>query len=337
VSSAKKKSSKKKLLIALVLLVLLGAGATAYFKKKGGGELEYREIAVERGTIEVNVLATGVVQPENRLEVKPAIAGRAEQVLVKEGDLVKKGQTLVIMSSTERAVMLDSARAHGAAALKTWEELYKPAPILAPVSGTIILKNIEAGQTFATTDSILVMSDRLTVQAQVDETDIGSVRVKQPAFIYLDAYPTQKIEGVVDKVAFEAKTVNNVTTYIATILPAKVPDFMRSGMTANVTFNVLAKENVIVIPADAIKTRANQKFVTIVTGDKGQTAERQISTGITDGKRVEVVDGLADTDKLQVPRLSSLMKNKNGANPFGGPMNNNSKRPGGGSAPPPPR
>ena len=325
-SNGKKSTTKKKLLAGLLVLVLLGAGIGVYFAKRGTGELDYKEIAVERGTIAVNVLATGVVQPENRLEVKSAITGRAEQVLVKEGDTVKKGQTLVVMSSTERAALLDAARSHGPEELKKWEALYRAAPILAPVSGTIILKNIEAGQTFSTTDAILVMSDRLTVQAQVDETDIGSVKVGQPAFIYLDAYPTEKIEGVVDKVAYEAKTVNNVTTYIATILPKKVPDFMRSGMTANVTFNVSTKEDILAIPADAIRTRGNLKFVTVATSD-GKGEERKITTGISDGKRVEVSEGLAESDRLRIPRLSSLMKNKNGANPFGGPMNNNSKRP----------
>lgn len=311
---------KKFVIIGAGALVIAGGLGIYFYANRDKNETEFREITIERGTIAVNVLATGVVQPENRLEVKPPIAGRAEQVLVKEGVNVAKGQTLVWMSSTERAALLDAARARGPEEYKKWEELYRPAPILAPIKGTIILKNIEAGQTFATTDSILVMSDRLIVQAQVDETDIGEIHVGQKAAIVLDAYPNEKIEGAVDKVAFEAKTVNNVTTYIATLLPLHVPEFMRSGMTANVVFNVSTKENVLTLPADAIKTRGNQKFVSFLPAGVSKSEERKITTGITDGKRVEVTQGLNDGDRVQVPKLSSLMRSKGGASPFGGPM-----------------
>jgi macrolide-specific efflux system membrane fusion protein len=53
--------------------------------------------------------------PQNRLEIKPPIAGRAEEVLVNEGELVKAGQIIAWMSSTDRAALLDAARAQGPA------------------------------------------------------------------------------------------------------------------------------------------------------------------------------------------------------------------------------
>lgn len=329
-----KKSSK--IVFSLVGVVAVAASAFGLSRWRGrdGGKTQYHHHTVQYSTIEVNVLATGVVQPENRLEIKPPIAGRADQVLVEEGRKVKAGQPLLLMSSTERAALLDAARARGPEELKKWRELYRPAPVLAPVNGTIILKNIEPGQTFTTSDAVYVMSDRLTVQAQVDETDIGQVRVGEPATIFLDAYPDQKINGKVDKVAFEAKTVNNVTTYTATILPDEIPDFMRSGMTANITFKVAAKERVLTVPADAIKTRGNQKIV-LAAGQPPR--ELTVETGITDGKRVEIVSGLNENDSILIPKIENFLKAKNqGANPFGGPMNNSGqgRRGGGGGASP---
>src|SRR6185295_1884406 len=109
-------------------------------------------------------------------------------------------------------------------------------PVLAPIDGTIILRNVQQGQTFAGTDALFVMSDRLTVKAQVDETDIAQVALKQAAKITLDAYPQKEFPASVDKIAYDATTVNNVTTYIVDVLPENTPDFLRSGMTANVNF-----------------------------------------------------------------------------------------------------
>ncbi len=58
----------------------------------------------------------------------------------------------------------------------------------------------------------------------------------QPASVVLDAYPDQPFPGKVNEIAYDAKTVNNVTTYSVNVLPDKTPTFMRSGMTANVSF-----------------------------------------------------------------------------------------------------
>ncbi|HTL12039.1 MAG TPA: efflux RND transporter periplasmic adaptor subunit, partial [Bdellovibrionota bacterium] len=229
-SEAKKTQlSQKRWLIvggAAVLVVILG---WMVLHRRGSLEISYREIRVNRGRIQVTILATGTVQPENRLEIKPPVAGRVEDVLVREGAHVRKGQVLAWMSSTERAALLDAARAQGPEELKRWEADYKPTPILAPIDGTIILRNVESGQTFTNSDSVFVMSDRLTVKAQVDETDISQIKLRQKGRIVLDAYPDQEVPGDVDQIAYDAKTVNNVTTYDVDVLPERTPAFMRSG------------------------------------------------------------------------------------------------------------
>jgi membrane fusion protein, macrolide-specific efflux system len=92
-----------------------------------------RAVKVARGDLSVTVTATGTVKPYNRVEIKAPIAGRIEEVLVQEGEVVKTGQVLARMSSVERAALLDAARAQGDAAVKRWEEAYKVAPLLAPL------------------------------------------------------------------------------------------------------------------------------------------------------------------------------------------------------------
>lgn len=301
--------------MALIAGTVVIAAIVFYNWKKGSaGATTYREIPVKRGTIDVTILATGTVAPENRLEIKPPIAGRVEQVLSDEGDEVKQGQVLGWMSSTERAALLDAARARGPAELKRWEEFYNPTPILAPIDGTIILKNVQQGQTFAGTDALFVMSDRLTVKAQVDETDIAQVSLKQNAKITLDAYPQKEFPAHVDKIAYDATTVNNVTTYIIDVLPDQPPEVLRSGMTANVNFLVDSKPDVLLIPSEAVKKKEGKTTVLLKQG-RGKPMEREVTTGLNDGKKTEVVSGLAEGDTVLVAQFKAGGAGQN-ASPF---------------------
>ncbi len=304
---------KSKKVYLTILLGVIGAIAIFFFNKEDVAKISYTESKAEIGTLHIKVLATGAVQPENRLEIIPPIAGRVEKVLIVEGQKVKKGQVLAWMSSTERAALLDAARSQGAKEVKKWEDIYQPTPILAPLSGTIVLKNIEQGETFSGTTSLMSMSDRLTVKAQVDETDISAIQVEQEAEIVLDAYPDQKIAAKVDKIAFDATTVNNVTTYIVDVLPNKVPEFMRSGMTANVTFLVTSKSDVLLISAGALKIKDEHSLVLV--RENGEEIEKEVTTGATNGKQIEITSGLNAGEIILSPQLK-LEKDKGGSSPF---------------------
>lgn len=287
----------------LVVLALAGAG---YYVWRSYSEepIVYREVRTKRGDLTVTILSTGVVQPRNRLEIKPPIAGRAEEVLVKEGERVAKGQVLAWMSSTERAALLDAARARGAEELKRWEALYRATPVLAPIAGTVILRNVEPGQSFTANDAVFIMSDRLTVKAQVDETDIAQIRLHQPARLVLDAYPDRPFDGRVGQIAYDAKTVNNVTTYEVDVLPERTPAFMRSGMTANVSFVIAERHDVLLAPNEAIKMRDGQAQVLLAPASPDAEPEtRRIRVGVSDGKYTEVLEGLKEGDRLWVRPL----------------------------------
>jgi macrolide-specific efflux system membrane fusion protein len=305
----------------LFLVILVTAGAFFFFWKKDHPSTQsYREVPVSRGNIEVTILSTGVVSPYNRLEIKPPVSGRMENVLVEEGEKVKKGQILGWMSSTERAVLLDAARAKGPEELKRWEEFYKATPIVAPLDGMLILRNVQPGQTVTNQDAILVLSDRLIVKAQVDETDIAKVKLKQNARITLDAYPDQIIPGQVDHIVYEAKIVNNVTTYEVDVIPNKPPDFLRSGQTANTTFIVAQKENVPFLSSDAVQQKGKQAMVLLPSSKGSPPIPHPIEVGLNDGKKVEILSGLDEGEKVLVPSIrpshSSSSSSSGQTNPF---------------------
>lgn len=306
--------------IAIISIVALSLAMVFLFfrvRTNTNSQFTTEEVRPVVGDIKLTVITTGVVEPQNRLEIKPSINGRAEEILIKEGDKVKKGQILARMSSTERAALVDAARSQGDEALDYWEEVYKQTPIISPIAGEVIVRSIEPGQTVTTNDTLLVLSDRLIVNAQFDETDIGRVRVGKEAVIALDAYPNVKIKGIVDHIAYESQLINNVTIYDVEIVPRRVPPFFRSGMSANVEVVEKKREGAILIPVEAINRDQGITYVN-VRKKPGDTVEKRIvNIGISDEKSVEIVSGLTTEDILIVQdKIFSVKKKPTGTNPF---------------------
>ncbi|MBL7688745.1 MAG: efflux RND transporter periplasmic adaptor subunit [Bdellovibrionaceae bacterium] len=305
---------KKRWFLILAAIVSIGLGLALWSRSRSTQKTpRYREVTAELTTIRVTARATGTVQPENRLEIKPPIAGRMEKVLVQEGDSVRKSQVLAWMSSTERAAVLDAARAKGPEELAKWEDLYRPTPILSPLKATVIRRNVEPGQTFASSDAIIVLSNHLTVKAQVDETDLAQVQPGVKASIALDAYPQSQIDGRVSRIAFEAKAVNNVTMYEVDVMPETIPPFMRSGMTATIEFKVAEKNGILAISNDAIRSVDGKLYVSKKT--EADPQEIEIKAGLSDGKVTEVLSGLSAGDIVLAPMLGDATTSTS-TNPF---------------------
>jgi len=178
---------------SLFTVALAGLGAFFFLTGNRAPEKSFEEIRAIRGSISSAVSTTGVVEPKNRLKIQSSIGGRVEAILVAEGQYVKKGEVLALISSTERAALLDAARVQGKSEEAYWKRVYKETSIIAPLDGQVIVRSIDPGQAVTTSDSLFVLSDHLIVKAYVDETDIGRVKVGQNAVIGLDAYPDNLI------------------------------------------------------------------------------------------------------------------------------------------------
>jgi membrane fusion protein, macrolide-specific efflux system len=303
--------------VIIGIILFIGFVGCHILKGKSGDSKESQKVIHPRyGTLQTIITTPATVLPKNRLEIKPTVPGRIEQVLVKEGQMVKIGEILAWMSSTDRAALLDSARGQGEKELKYWQDAYKPIPLLAPINGQVIVAITQPGQTVTITDPVLVLSDQLIVRAQVDETDIGKIQLNQSTSITLDAYPDSKIDAVVDHMYYESKTVNNVTVYEVDLRPSSVPPFFRSGMNATVDFIVQRKENILLLPVSAIHKQEDESFVWINKEGK-KPIKREVQTGMTDDKNIEIVSGLKEEDEVILKtKKFSLNKSKGGGNPF---------------------
>lgn len=285
---------------AIFLVVVITIILVIVFNSVKAPVVNTRVVVPRYGTIKTFVSTTGTIQPQNRLEIKPPINGRVEKILVNEGDRVRAGQTLILMSSTDRAALIDAARAQGSVQLKYWEEVYKPIPLVAPITGTVIVRAMEPGQTASTTTAILVLSDRLIVKANVDETDIGRVKEGQRAEINLDAYLDVRAVGRVILIKYESTIINNVTTYEVDILPEKVPPVFRSGMSANINIIDNIKKNVLLVPSEAIIMENGEAWVLIGTERDKKPEKRLVRIGLNDEQDTEIVSGLSARERVLI-------------------------------------
>ncbi|MGA2774982.1 MAG: efflux RND transporter periplasmic adaptor subunit [Candidatus Omnitrophota bacterium] len=311
------RNKKLKYIFVILAILITSAFVIMKIKSKGSNKEITKEITPTTGTIETFISTTGTVLPKNRLEVKPSVGGRIESILVQEGEKVKVGQPLAWMSSTERAALLDAAEGQGEKVLNYWKEVYKPIALLSPIDGEVIVATTQPGQTVTTTDAVIVLSDHLIVRAQVDETDIGKIKLGQGAVITLDAYPGTKIKASVEHIYYESQTVNNVTIYNVDLLPENVPPFFRSGMNATVDFKSEGRENALLLPVEAVHKDKGQDYVLVKQEGSKEPVKRIIELGITDDKNYEILSGVDKNDKIIVKSKKYVLPTDNvGKNPF---------------------
>jgi len=137
--------------------------------------------------------------------------------------------------------------------------------ITSPINGVIVSRDVDEGQTVAasmnapTLFQIANNLDQMQIEANVDEADIGKVKLGLPVEFNVDAYPTQKFSGEVKQIRLNPETDNNVVSY-SVIIDAANPDHrLLPGMTTNVTVVIQAKQNVLRIPETATRFKPSKE------------------------------------------------------------------------------
>jgi HlyD family secretion protein len=133
--------------------------------------------------------------------------------------------------------------------------------ILSPVDGVVISREVELGQTvassFSTPTLFQIANDmtKMQIDANVAEADVGGIAEKQAVDFTVDAYPYRTFRGVVTQVRNSPTTVNNVVTYDAVIGVNNADYKLKPGMTANVSIIIAQRENTLKIPNAALRFR----------------------------------------------------------------------------------
>ncbi len=179
-------------------------------------------------------------------------------------------------ATTERAEAdLESAKAaaDGAEAdLKALESDLSKAIIRSPVDGVVLTRTVEPGQTIASSfnapELFVIAEDlrKMELLVSVSEADIGQVTGGQTATFTVDASPNRNYTATVKLVSFGSTVVDNVVTYQAELEVTNDDLTLRPGMTATAVIDVSKRENVLMVPAAALRFKPQ---------DPGQSAAGQ--------------------------------------------------------------
>lgn len=303
----------KKIIIGLSVTTIIIAAVLFFSLRKK--EKPFIEVAVESGRFQVTVPASGTVQPENKISITSPISGRIDTTISDEGAKVRKGQILAWMSSTDRAALLDSARSQGSEAMKEWGDVYKPTPIMAPASGVIISKGVVVGQTVSQQTVLYELSDRLIVMADVDETDLGKIKLNQEAIVKVDSFPDLEVKTKVARIAHQSILKNSINSYEVLLESEKLPVELRAGMTANVHFTFEDKPKALLLPTWVAEGRENVLTELQVKTPQG-SEKRNIRFGLSNGQKVEVLDGLAEGEII-LAKAQKVLTEPGATMPFG--------------------
>jgi HlyD family secretion protein len=187
--------------------------------------------------------------------------------------------------------------------------------ITSPVDGIVVARNVDVGQTVAAsfqTPTLFLIAEDLTkmqVNANVSESDIGTVRDGQTASFTVDAYREREFTGSVVQVRNAPITVQNVVTYDVVIAVDNPSLELKPGMTATVTITTDRRQDVLRLPLRALRFRP-EPAAPSRGGDTpavwlldGRAALRQVEveTGLRDEQHVEVLSGaLREGDRVVV-------------------------------------
>ncbi|PKN33837.1 MAG: efflux RND transporter periplasmic adaptor subunit [Deltaproteobacteria bacterium HGW-Deltaproteobacteria-19] len=223
-------------------------------------------------------------------------------------------------NASSTAASLSAARAQvqqNRAALTLADTNLRNTRILSPVDGTVISRSIDVGQTvaasFQTPTLFNIAQDltRMQIDTNVDEADIGKVKVGQPVTFTVDAYPEAPFQGDVSVVRNAPTTVQNVVTYDVVVKVANPDLKLKPGMTANVSIIIDRRTAALKVPNAALRFRpadregrgTSSTAARPKDGKDGREAGRGQAVWILEGrtpKRIAVTAGISDGQFTEV-------------------------------------
>lgn len=200
-----------------------------------------------------------VTVTETEAEYKRMLAARerSKVQIVSQHDLdtakAAYDRAVVAVTTTEAAVT------QAEASLKMDETNVDYAVIKAPVDGIVLSRSVEPGQTIAASFQVTTLFEiaedlrKMIVQVNVDEADVGKVKLGQHVQFTVDAYPGRQFPGTITAVRYNSTTTNNVVTYLAEISVNNNELLLRPGMTATASITVKSIQNALLVSNHALR------------------------------------------------------------------------------------
>jgi HlyD family secretion protein len=302
-------------------------------------------INLEPTDLLVEISASGKIRSQNTAAIRFGGSGQIASLNIVEGDIVQKGQILGYITSTDikeqenkawaeyryqlealrefervnenkpkderyhiAKSQLEAQRDAAAAAVAQVRSNYNNRTLITPINGTVVNIYKKQGE-FVAGEVVADIQDQDAVEfvAEIDEQDIGSIRISQSVSLNLDAYPRLKIPGSITKIENIAQTGTSGNTYFPVkINPQIDPNFpLRIGMNGDAIITVAQKSNVLSLPLEYLNIDENdQAFVLIYENNK--VTRRNIVTGLQNDSHIEVIEGLTKEDQIITSNPTNL-------------------------------
>lgn len=183
------------------------------------------------------------------------------------------------------------------------------------VGNSVIQSNsFNDGTTIA---SVANMNDMI-FRGNVDETEIGKIREGMPIKLTVGALGTRTFDAVLEYVSPKGEEKNGAIQFeIKAAVSLPDTSFVRAGYSANAEIVLERAENVLTIPESTVEFHGDTAFVQVVKQEKPKQIfeKRQIKTGLSDGIKIEVKEGLTEKDKIRGAAISKEANNNNEARP----------------------
>lgn len=194
------------------------------------------------------------------------------------------------------------------------------AEIYSPIDGIVISREVEVGQTVVSSMNVanlytIADLDNMQVIGNVDEADIGQVKMGQRVTFSVDAYPDDLFEGLVTQVRLNPTTESNVVTYEVVVNAPNPEHKLIPGLTANLTIYVMSENNVLLLPAKAFAFTpedypdaenlpqpgeplpasaldGGKRAVWVVEGNR--LVQKAVATGASNGLQTVITGGLSE-------------------------------------------
>ncbi|MFC2991405.1 efflux RND transporter periplasmic adaptor subunit [Halomonas tibetensis] len=292
--------------------VRLGAAQTA---------LKRAETLVQRGTtsaVQLEEAQTERDQAAASLRETEAIAAAHEHAV--EGARVDLQRAEAELTNARAAVPQKKAIE------RSTEIDLERTTIRSPIDGVVVGRNVSDGQTVAasleapTLFTIAGDLQQMEIHARVDEADIGSIEVGQPAGFSVDAYPGEAFEAAVTGVRKAPQVMQNVVTYTVVLATGNVRSLLLPGMTATVRITVEEASPVLKMPMAALRFVPSEDLVKASApqntsdepvqgvpatvwrlGPEGSLEPLTIGIGVNDGAHAAILaGGFAEGDEVIV-------------------------------------
>lgn len=320
-----------------------GAGANAG-RAAGRGTAADRPTPVEielvkRGSVSRNSVIAGMLEPIRSVGVNAQLSGILLSLKAEEGHRVKQGDVLAEIDARELEAQARSAEANlkfARSTLERSEQMFKQqvitiaelerdraaleaakasneqlqtrlgyARVVAPISGIITEKRIEAGDIVSSSTRLFTVADvsTLVTRIQVSELEITTLKAGDLVPLTVDALGGQKVEGRIRRIFPAADSATRLIP-VEVALTGSQLNHLRPGYTVRATLSLDRRDGALLVPSRAVSGPAGARAVYIVRG--GQVERRAVNVGSDMAGLSEILDGVSEGDSVIVSGTSMI-------------------------------